>query len=206
MNPSAPLEIEIKYHLERPEPVRDRILALGGTTLGRYFETNIRFEDKAHQLIKNRCLLRLRKDRKTTLTYKSKPLNADPEFKVFQELEVEIDDFTTMRRLLESIGFHKEQMYEKWRETFRIGDATLCIDEMPFGVFLEIEGRRSDIRKWVDRLGFRWERRILFNYLALFEILRSRCGLPFTDVTFDNFKDIRLDFRSFRHLFEAGIS
>lgn len=203
MNSQEPLEIEIKYYLEKPEQIRDRIMAMGAQALGRCFETNIRFEDETHQLVKKRSLLRLRRDRKTTLTYKAEPAETDPEFKVFREYEVEVDDFQMMCRLLESLGFHKEQIYEKWRETFRIGDSTLCIDEMPFGSFLEIEGNRPDIRNLVRHLGFKWEKRILWNYLALFEAIRGKCHLQFIDVTFENFKDIHLDVKPYIHLFEA---
>ena len=204
MKPTEPLEIEVKYFLEKPEEVRGRIIRMGAHALGRCFETNIRLEDKTHSLIKKKSLLRLRRDRKTTLTFKSEPTEADHEFKVFKEYEVEVDDFEMMRRLLESLGFHKEQVYEKWRETFRIGGSTLSIDEMPFGPFLEIEGNRSDIRKLATDLDFSWEKRILWNYLALFRTLRGQCRLPFMDVTFENFKGIHLDLNPYLHLFEAG--
>lgn len=204
MKPSEPLEIEIKYFLEVPGRVRNRILSMGAEPLGRCFETNIRFEDDTHRLIRKRSLLRLRRDRKTILTFKSEPSETDPEFKVLTEYEVEVGDFEMMRRLLESLGFHKEQVYEKWRETFRLGGSTLCIDEMPFGPFLEIEGNRSDIRKLAADLGFSWQKRILWNYLALFEALRNRCRFPFIDITFDNFKGIHLDLNPYLHLFEAG--
>lgn len=204
MKPPEPLEIEIKYFLEKPGPVRDRIISMGAHSLGRCFETNIRFEDETHRLIKQKSLLRLRRDRKTTLTFKSESSETDHEFKVLKEYEVEVDDFEKMYLLLESLGFQKAQVYEKWRETFRIGGSTLCIDEMPFGPFLEIEGNRSDIRTLATDLGFSWQKRILWNYLALFEALRGQHRLPFIDVTFKNFKNIHLDLRPYLHLFEAG--
>jgi len=204
MKPPEPLEIEIKFFLEKPGQVRERIIAMGAHSLGRCFETNIRFEDETHRLIQQKSLLRLRRDRKTTLTFKSESSETDHEFKVFTEYEVEVDDFEVMRRLLESLGFHKAQVYEKWRETFRIGGSTLCIDEMPFGPFLEIEGNRSNIRTLATDLGFSWQKRILWNYLALFEVLRRQHRLPFMDVTFENFQNIRLDIKPHLPLFEAG--
>ena len=181
-------------------------MTLGAETLGRYFETNIRFEDEAHQLVKKRSLLRLRKDRKTSLTYKSEPSESDNEFKVLNELEVEVGNFEMMHRILESIGFHKDQIYEKWRETFRIEDSTLCIDEMPFGTFLEIEGTRHDIKTLAQSLDFNWEQRILWNYLTIFETLHQKYTLSFTDVTFENFTNIRIDIEKEIHQFEAGVT
>jgi hypothetical protein len=34
-----------------------------------------------------------------------------------KELEVKVSDFDAMKRILQALGFHCEQTYEKWRET-----------------------------------------------------------------------------------------
>jgi len=62
------------------------------------------------------------------------------------------------------------------------------IDTVPFGVFLEVEGNKSDILNVADRLGLKWEERILLNYLEIFEIIRRGENLPYNDMAFDNFK------------------
>ena len=66
-------EIEVKYYLKDIGTVRDRILELGAVSLGRVFETNIRYEDEGKTLIQKKQLLRLRHDAKTTLTFKTAP-------------------------------------------------------------------------------------------------------------------------------------
>jgi adenylate cyclase class 2 len=43
-------------------------------------------------------------------------------------------------------------------------------------------------------LGLDWEKRILLNYIELFNILNKSLGLPFSDITFKNFKNIEIDF------------
>lgn len=206
MGDAPPLEIEVKFFLEHPEPIRDRIVGMGAHRLGESFETNIRFEDDTGRFIEKNALLRLRKDRKTTLTYKRRPGEADSQFKILEEIEVEVSDFQSMRMLLESIGYHAEQIYEKWRESFLVAGTKLCIDRMPFGTFLEIEGDRVEIRKLAGQIGFAWSERILRNYLEIFETLRRRRGLPFNDITFENFEGSgrKVDFRSLLHLFTAG--
>ncbi len=206
-------EIEVKFYLTDLKAIRNRIVELGATSCGRAFETNIRYEDDEKTLIQNRQLLRLRNDGKTTLTFKSKPEKEDQakedqakedqakenqdrkdrEFKVHRELEVEVDDFDTMDAILGFLGFHREQIYEKWRETFKLGDTLFCLDSMPYGDFLEIEGKRDDIVQYSERIGFLREDRILENYLSLFEIVKEKFGLSFSDVTFDNFKDCDID-------------
>ena len=197
------LEIEVKFFLFDLDAVRDRILELGAYSAGRLFETNIRFEDRANSLLEKKALLRLRKDRRAKLTYKCKPAVSDVDYKIFNELEVEVSDFTKMRQILESLGYHKDQIYEKWRESYTLKGTDCCIDVMPFGNFLEIEGNKKEIKDVAAEIGMQWERRILLNYLEMFEILRSKLNLPFTDITFDNFRDVGLDLKAFLPLMES---
>jgi len=199
-----PLEIEVKFYLTDIDPIRNRIIELGATSMGRFFENNIRFEDENKSLMKKGHLLRLRKDSKATLTFKSPGPASDNQFKIRRELEVEVSDFSTMNRILESLGFHKKQIYEKWRETF-VSDSTIfCIDTMPYGDFLEIEGEKEDIRNLAHEIGLKWEKRILANYLGIFGFIRRKLNLPFSDVTFDNFENVEFDLGEYIHLFEAG--
>lgn len=200
-----PLEIEVKFYLANVEAIHSRIMKLGAQRLGRAFETNIRFEDANNSLIKQKSLLRLRKDTKTRLTFKSEPRSEDHEFKILKELEVEVSDFHIMKQILESIGFHKEQTYEKWRETFILNRTILCIDTLPYGDFLEIEGEKHNIKEISGSIGLEWNKRILTNYLHLFQIIKDKSDLPFSDVTFDNFKNIRIDCKQYLDLFRSAV-
>jgi adenylate cyclase class 2 len=128
---TLPIETEVKFHLIDPSVVRARLLALGARSLGRSFERNIRFEDAGKNLIRTKSLLRLRQDRKVTLTFKSPPADPDPAFKQLIELEVEVADFDAMQRILASLGYHPEQVYEKWRETLTLDPPTFCLDALP---------------------------------------------------------------------------
>ena len=121
-----------------------------------------------------------------------------------RELEVEVSNFETMLNILYALGFHQSQIYEKYREIFTIGDAKLCLDQMPFGNFLEIEGGKDDIRNLSQQIGMQWSRRILGNYRFLFDIIKKRLLLSFSDITFDNFSTVKLDIETFLPLFEAG--
>jgi len=197
------LEIEVKFYLADIQSLRSRIIDLGAESKGRVFETNIRFDDGDNNLLRKNCLLRLRRDTKTTLTFKSEPGVKDDQFKIFKEHEVELDDFAAMKRILEYLGFHQAQIYEKWRETFLYNGTILCLDTMPFGVFLEIEGQKENIKSNASAIGLTWDQRITLNYLAIFDIIRHQFSLPYTDVTFDNFKDANIDLEKYRHLIEA---
>ncbi len=187
-----PLEIEIKFYLTDIQRIRNRIFELKAVSSGRVFEQNVRFEDSDGSLTRKKSLLRLRQDARTRLTFKSEPPpeNRSNEFKIFQELELEVSDFDTMTAILEALGFHREQV--------------LCLDTMPFGDFLEIEGEPDDIRNLADALGLPWEDRILKNYLGMFESLRQGLDLQFSDITFDNFKSVNADMTPFFRNYRAG--
>lgn len=199
------LETEVKFYLHDPAAIRSRIREIGGRFAEESFEKNIRFEDSTCSLFKKNALLRLRKtDSRTELTYKDEPPEKNTDFKVHRELEVLVSDFETTAQILEAIGFHKEQVYEKYRETWNINTAIACMDRMPFGNFLEIEGKPGAIREIAAKLGLDWDKRILENYLSIFERLKAKCALCFNDPTFENFRQVDLDFAGFADLFEAG--
>jgi adenylate cyclase class 2 len=206
MNAMEQFEIEVKFYLADIENMRQRILALGAESKGRVFEHNVRYEDESRSLIRKKSLLRLRRDTKTILTFKSCPAVASTEFKIFNELEVEVSDFETTNQILQELGLHPEQIYEKWRETLILNQIWFCLDTMPYGTFLEIEGSENDIRAYADRLGLSWHKRILLNYLEIFEIIRQKRGFKFPDLTFKNFESVRLDMAAFLGKLEAGDS
>jgi adenylate cyclase class 2 len=201
---TMPLEIEVKFLLDDPDSIRTRLEDLGARSSGRHFETNLRLDDGNRSLLGRGALLRLRFDRRALLTYKEKAPGSDAEFKVHRELEVAVEDFNRMEQILEAIGFSAVQRYEKWRETFRLEGVAFCLDTLPFGAFLEIEGEKDAIRRFSRRLELPWGKRILDNYLHIFELLKEREGLAFSDVTFDNFKGCGTDIGALVPLLEAG--
>jgi adenylate cyclase class 2 len=187
------LEVEAKFYVTDAEQIHLRIAALGATARPEVFETNICYEDSNHTLKKNGKLLRLRRDGSFRLTYKCPPIQDDPECKVFEELEVEVSDFDATAGILHALGYRPVQIYEKKRRTFAWFDVAFCLDVMPFGTFLEIEGPKQSIKNAARKLGLAWEDRILSNYLAIFETLRNRFKLPFNDVTFADFEQHPVD-------------
>jgi len=198
------LEIEVKFYLKDIESMRRNLLELGIESKGRVFETNIRYEDNHNTLSQKKTLLRLRQDKKTTLTFKSRPTMKSRDFKVFNELEVEVDDLATMGQILEALGFHPEQKYEKWRETLILDRTGLFLDRMPYGDFLEIEGQPQDIKYCASRLGLDWHKRILRNYLEIFEIIIKNLNLKIKDLTFKNFENVNVDMAAFLDKLEVG--
>lgn len=189
---NAPLEIEVKFLVRDREEIRKTILSLGAESLGRVFEKNTVYDDDAQSLRRQGRLLRLRVDRRALLTTKEPPERPDPDVKVYIENEVSVDDPEAMDRILRCLGFSPRLVYEKWREEFTLEKARLMLDELPFGCFLEIEADRDAIRSLAGRIALPWEQRIKKTYLALFADVKTRKGLAFTDLSFENFAGINV--------------
>ena len=200
----ANVETEVKFYLDDIKLMRQRITELGAASRGKFFERNLRFEDNQRSLKTKKCLLRLRQDNSITLTFKSPHVESGHEFKKMAELEVEVSDFDVMNGILQALGFHCEQTYEKWRETLVLNGTQFCLDAMPFGNFLEIEGQATDIKKYASRLGLQWRRRILLNYLEIFDIIKEKKNLRFMNLTFDNFKHIKVDIADYLNIIEVN--
>ena len=100
------IEIEVKFYLKEADAIRRKLEALGAKGDGKIFERNYRYDDKNNGLLKKKSILRLRKDRKSILTLKSRPPQGnDNNFKIHKELEVEVSDFSLMNLIIESLGF-----------------------------------------------------------------------------------------------------
>jgi adenylate cyclase class 2 len=190
-------EIEVKFIVDDLPAMRQRVLAMGANcTTPRTYEDNILFDTPDRRLRQQGGLLRLRRDRRSVLTYKAPAAAADRDFKVLQEYEVEVGDFAQARTILEQLGFVPTWRYEKYRETFTYQGAEILLDETPYGVFMEIEGSRDAIRDVAATLGLDFETRLTAGYNSIFEAVRTAYQLSITDMTFDNFRTLDVDVRS----------
>lgn len=200
------IETEVKFLLTDPEIIRRRLLRAGAVSAGTVYEINYRYDDAANRLKAAQHLLRLRRDKCNRLTFKQPHPSGGGQFKTHEELEIAVSDFDTTHQLLEALGYHRAQIYEKHRETFEMGATEICLDHLPYGHFAEIEGAPEAIPPVAEHLGFEWHRRILANYLQIFDTIRQSLELPFNDVTFANFEAVSGDMAEMIRPFEAESS
>lgn len=186
------LEVECKIYLADVAKGQRCLEAAGAEmSIPRVFEQNTRYENAGRDLVTSGQVLRLRQDQRVRLTYKSPALSSQAGVTSRLELETAVDDFATMDAILQQLGFWAYMTYEKYRTTYHIpdlADTEIVLDEMPYGVFIEVEG--TEIEAALQRLGLAGERRILASYSELFERVRQRYGLTFHDLTFANFAGI----------------
>jgi adenylate cyclase class 2 len=187
------LEIEVKFFLTDPVGFEERVNQIGAKlTQPRVLEKNLRFDTPDGRLRSAREVLRLRMDTRARLTFKG-PAQADQPVAIRPEIEFTVSDFEQAHQFLNALGFSVGVIYEKYRTAYKIGDAEISIDEMPFGIFCEIEASDAEaVRNLAEQLGLNWEDRILASYLQIFDTLKIRRGWTMRDLTFENFTDLTI--------------
>ena len=186
-------ETEAKFyvtHLARAAARLDELHAR--LNQSRVLETNLRFDLPDGSLTTSGRVLRLRHDTQARLTFKGAGQNRSGVLDR-QEIEFIVEDDQKARQFLEALGYQKSGYYEKYRTTYELEEALIMLDELPFGSFLEIEGETVEqIRAVSAKLHLNWSAAIPSSYTALFESLRKKMQLPFQDISFENFRDIRV--------------
>jgi adenylate cyclase class 2 len=183
------LEIETKFYVRDLKRIETRLQALGARLIQpRVHERNLRFDLPDGSLDRSKRVLRLRSDVAFTLTYKG-PGTVQDGIRAREELEVTVSDFEIAERILSALGYQIILIYEKYRMTYQLGRCQIMLDEMPYGMFVEIEGDDNDsIHSMADKLGLKREAAISASYQALFDRVRVAMAFEFRDLTFENFE------------------
>lgn len=144
-------EIEAKFRIGEPAPIRAMLERCGAIRLSFVHELNHLLDTPERRILAAGCGLRVRvwrslddeKRSGATLTFKGP--RHDGEFKSHPEIETALTDADDALAILEHIGFRATIVYEKRRETWRLGECEVTLDELPrLGWFLEIEGPDAD--------------------------------------------------------------
>src|SRR5438067_4337081 len=147
------IEVEKKYRLtrEQHEQLVRRLRESGATAEGEEFEENMLYSGGGLDLSKQ--VLRLRRaGGRAILTYKERYASSSA-IKRQREDETEVADAEALSSILNALGFKPALVYEKRRATWRLANAEIVVDELPFGFFAEIEGEEKSIREVEELLG-----------------------------------------------------
>ncbi|MCM0755825.1 class IV adenylate cyclase [Desulfovibrio aminophilus] len=172
------LECELKYLNPDLDAVRAALGNLGAERLGLCFEENLVLDDPARSLKRRGLLLRLRRaGGKAILTVK-RPARMDSACKVCAEHETVVSAFDETLAGLDALGFTPAFAYEKVREAWRLSGCEVCLDRLPFGDFVEIEGPEEALRACATALGLDGCLTSRETYHALNMAWRRTHGLP----------------------------
>ncbi len=169
-----PLEIEAKFRVSSHDAIRSRLRELGAVRSGAVLEINHIFDNADRSLLTADRGLRVRSstvldgvERPSTLTYKGRRVGGP--FKRRAEIETVVGDPEAACRLLTALGFVEAVAFEKRRESWRLGDCRVELDELPhLGLYIEIEGPdEATVQRAREQLGLQRERSIQSSYIAL---------------------------------------
>ena len=147
------IEIEKKYRLTKKDrrSLEQRMRELDCEPKPVEFEENTIYS--GGRLDFGGCALRLRRvnqNERAYLTFKRRIPNKSA-IKHQEEHEVTVTDPDGMDSILKSLGFRPAFVYEKRRTRWEVGAAKVVIDELPFGLFMEIEAAVKEIKR-VEKL------------------------------------------------------
>lgn len=168
MKHAGPLEVEVKVRIPSTGAFGALLLRAGfKETHAAAVEAN-RLWDRAGALQAEDCALRLRQygDR-ATLTWKGARV-ADPRLKIRPELETAVADPAAMEGILRALGFVPVLEMVKTRAIWTRGGLEACLDDTPYGSFLELEGERAAITEAMAELGLVPEQIETRSYAALY--------------------------------------
>lgn len=148
-------EVEKKYRLtlEQRERLIQRLRESGAAALGDEFEENTLYAGGNLNL--SRAVLRLRRVAgKAILAYKEREAS-ESAIKRQREDETVVEDAQALDQIFSALGFRPALVYEKRRSTWRLKGAEVVVDELPFGLFAEIEADEKTIMEVEELLGLR---------------------------------------------------
>lgn len=139
-------ETELKLRVSSHDPVRERLRKCSAAPIGTVLEVNDIFDRPDGALRRRGVGLRIRStcpqgggDDLTILTVKGPRLPGV--VKSREEVEFEVPNAETASRALNLLGFVRVLRYQKRRESWRLGECRIELDEPPhIGMFVEIEG------------------------------------------------------------------
>lgn len=176
------IEVEIKLKIRNKTQVMDSLKTIGFLKDRYVVEKDIYYTSEHHDFAALGEALRIRKvkdlesQRETSvITYKGAKL--DLVSMTRQELETEVEDGDTVRKILEQIGFCPVSPVEKQRLYFRKDNMTACLDDVKnLGNYLELEiltdtEKRTEALKQIEdvleSLGYSMKDTTRTSYLSM---------------------------------------
>jgi len=145
------VEIEAKIKVNDLSVVRARLQDVKATFVRNALETNVFFDTEDRSLLAADEGLRLRhthaiEDGKDEYVITFKGARQQGQFKNREEIELEVCAFGDAITLIERLGFSRTLTFQKKRETWKLDNCSVELDELPrLGFFVEIEGPRDEI-------------------------------------------------------------
>jgi adenylate cyclase class 2 len=170
------LEIELKVKVDSLDLVRQNLMSRQAEFLGKQHEHDIYYNAPHRDFGSTDEALRVRyTDGPALITYKGKKIQ-DLGLKAREELNTTVESGEIFEQILDRLGFKKTAEVNKWRENYRLENASFSLDNVDsLGTFVEIEimaennakDATGKIMRFAKEMGISGEP-ILASYLELF--------------------------------------
>lgn len=192
-------EIEVKIAVEDAGAIAARLEEAGARLVApRLFEDNRLWDTGGGALAAAGRLLRLRRSGDRAVLTAKAPAEAgagggagvaagasgSAAYKIRREAETDVPDAEAMAAVLETAGLTPDWRYQKYRTTWELDGATVTLDEIPHGCFLEIEGDPACIDAVAERLGLDHSAYRTETYAELHARRCAEQGRPLGDMVF----------------------
>jgi len=168
MKQKSPIETELKLRIPATGPYRSLLEALGFHEVHpAQAEVSVLW-DRDGELRAAGSALRTRSYAgQFRLTWKG-PKIPDAMLKIRPEHETGLTDSSALEAILRALGYAPVLRMEKVRAVWERPELEACLDETPFGCYLELEGEPQAIRVAMEGLGLAPDRAEPRSYPELF--------------------------------------
>lgn len=147
------VETELKLRIPATGPYRPRLEALGfRETIPAQPEISVLWDRNGALRAAGSALRTRRYAGQARLTWKGAKV-PDAMLKIRPEHETGIEDGEALEAILRALGYEPVMRMEKVRAVWEGRELEACLDETPFGCYLELEGEPQAIRAAMEGLG-----------------------------------------------------
>jgi adenylate cyclase class 2 len=170
MKQKAALETELKLRIPATGPYRPLLAALGFREVTpAQPEVSVLWDRDGHLRAAGSALRTRIYAGQSRLTWKG-PKVPDAILKIRPELETGIGDGPALEAILRALGYTPVLRMEKVRAVWERAELEACLDETPFGCYLELEGEPQAIRAAMEGLGLAPDRAEPRSYPELYQV------------------------------------
>lgn len=169
----AKTEKQVKYKINNFDYISKRLIEIEAIFIGGFMEKTIRYDNDDLKCSNNGIFIRTKSGMKNVLTLKEIP--TDSSNTSFERIttEVEVDNINKIGYILEKIGLTKKFIMEKYRLFFKYDNVDILIDELPFGIYLEIKGEDNEINRVTKMLNIDEADLIKMTYWDIYDKIKK---------------------------------
>lgn len=178
------VEREVKLAYPDADTARAALRAAGAVPLrARRLQRDTIYDTADGRLRMGGQVLRIRDDDgQSVLTLKG-PVQQGS-MKVREERESAVEDARVLEAVFGALGLEVAFRYEKYREEFTLAGCLVALDEVPVGVYMELEGAEDAILAATRALGRTPQDFNRDSYRALFVASQAGAAAPARDMLF----------------------